>query len=113
VHWDWIHLGAIVLVVLTFMLTMVIAWLVWRDGYVRGWRAARTNPPLCPNCKYNLSGLTHCRCPECGTEYRLDHLWRTPVVAEKSTTDNAPEKVQQSRAHVEAPLSIRKVSQGS
>lgn len=80
-RFDWIHAGAILLVLLTLGVTALGAALVWRNGYVRGWRAPRTNPPLCPRCKYDLSGLSHCRCPECGTEYRLDELWNRPVVA--------------------------------
>jgi hypothetical protein len=28
----------------------------------------------CPNCDYNLTGLTENRCPECGSEFDLDEL---------------------------------------
>jgi len=71
----WIQAGVIVLVVLTAALTLLAVFLIWRDGYLRGWRAARSSPPTCPRCGYNLSGLTHCRCPECGAEFALDQLW--------------------------------------
>ncbi|MCH7813522.1 MAG: hypothetical protein IID40_05825, partial [Planctomycetes bacterium] len=27
-------------------------------------------PPSCPNCGYNLTGLTSPRCPECGVVFR-------------------------------------------
>ncbi len=83
-HFDWIHAGALLLVVLTLGVTALGVALLWRNGYVRGWRAARSNPPLCPTCKYDLSGLPHCRCPECGTEHRLDELWRKAVIAPRS-----------------------------
>ncbi len=71
-----IGLGVVVLVVLTVGVTGLAAILIWRNGYLQGWRNARKASPLCPKCGYNLSGLTQCRCPECGTEYRLDKLWR-------------------------------------
>ncbi|MDB5294009.1 MAG: hypothetical protein JWL69_5250 [Phycisphaerales bacterium] len=29
---------------------------------------------VCPNCEYNLTGLTSTRCPECGTQFTLDEL---------------------------------------
>jgi len=75
---SWIHAGVALLVLLTLLLTALAALLLWRDGYTRGWRAARARPPICLQCGYNLSGLTHCRCPECGREYTLESLWRTP-----------------------------------
>lgn len=73
---DWVSAGVALLVVLTAAVFLVAAFLLWRHGYVRGWRAARKGPPICMKCGYNLSGLTQCRCPECGTEYRIEELWR-------------------------------------
>lgn len=72
----WIVVGVGVLVMLTLGVTALAATLVWRNGFVRGWLAAREAPPLCPKCGYDLSGLSQCRCPECGAEYRLEELWR-------------------------------------
>ena len=74
-----IDIGVLVLVVLTVGVVMFFAFLLWRNGYVRGWRAARDVPPTCPDCGYNLSGLTQCRCPECGAMYEIDKLWRTAI----------------------------------
>ena len=94
-HFDWIHAGALLLVILTLVVSLLGAALLWRDGYVRGWRASRSHPPICPKCKYVLSGLTHCRCPECGTEYRLDQLWRSAVIAQGDpavTTGRSPQE---------------------
>jgi len=80
-NWPWwIDVGVSLLVVLTGGVTALAAFLLWRDGFRRGWRRAREAPPMCPRCGYNLSGLSLCRCPECGSEYRLDELWKTPVV---------------------------------
>ena len=84
----WVDAGVVLLVVLTAGLTLFAAFLLWRDGYRRGWRSAREMPPTCPKCGYNLSGLTQCRCPECGTEYRLDELWRTPVSSKREKSKN-------------------------
>ena len=72
----WLEFGVIILVGLVGVVVLFAAFLVWRDGYVKGWRRARAAPPTCPQCEYNLSGLTACRCPECGTEYRTDELWQ-------------------------------------
>lgn len=69
--------GVFVLVVLTTGLAVMGLYMLWRNGYVRGWRASRQAAPLCLKCGYNMSGLSHCRCPECGNEYRLDELWRS------------------------------------
>jgi len=83
-NWPWwIDAGVTLLVVLTCGVTALAALLLWRDGFRRGWRRAREAPPTCPKCGYNLSGLTQSRCPECGSEFRLDELWRTPVVGAK------------------------------
>ena len=86
----WVEAGVGVLVVLTVCLVLFVFFLVWRDGYGRGWRAARIKPPICLSCGYNLSGLTQCRCPECGTEYRLDELWQTPIVSKPPRSEVSP-----------------------
>ena len=78
---EWINAGVALLVVMTAGLTLFVVFLIWRHGYARGWRQARGEAPMCPQCGYNLSGLTQCRCPECGTEYRLEELWRTAVLS--------------------------------
>jgi len=75
---EWlVYVGVFFLVALTAGVTLLVLWLVWRNGFVRGWRHARKDAPCCPVCGYNLSGLTHCRCPECGKEYQLEQLWQT------------------------------------
>jgi len=92
----WIDVGVIVLVTLTVGVTLLAVYLIWRDGYIRGWRSGRATPPTCPRCGYNLSGLTQCRCPECGAEYRLDDLWKAYILfrsqgAKRETTaDDCP-----------------------
>lgn len=59
--------------------------LLWMVGCVRLWqespseRAARiaaagVSTALCPVCKYDLSGLTNLKCPECGNEFTLGRL---------------------------------------
>jgi hypothetical protein len=74
-----IYAGVVLLVALTAGLTVFAAYAVWRAGFAQGWRRAREAPPTCQKCGYNMSGLRHCRCPECGVEYDLDQLWRAPV----------------------------------
>lgn len=76
---DFVSIGVLLLVLLTLVVAALFVFLVWRNGYVRGWRAARETPPTCPTCGYEMTGLTQCRCPECGREYTLEELWRTPV----------------------------------
>ena len=89
-----VEAGVWLLVGLVSALSLFAAFLLWRNGYVRGWRAARERPPTCPNCQYNLSGLTQCRCPECGTEYRLEELWAAAVVHEKKCEPASPNAAQ-------------------
>ncbi len=97
---DLLTMGVALLVLLTAGLALLAAFLVWRDGYVRGWRSSRTRPPACPSCGYNLSGLTRCRCPECGTEYSIDELWQSILPLGKS-----------SPRHVESTQPVRKGQQ--
>lgn len=101
---DWVTIGVIVLVGLTLVVTLLAVFLVWRDGYVRGWRAARCKPPTCPDCGYRLTGLSQCRCPECGASYTLDQLWKAAIIDKDRNSDrnsaNGPPKrvaVHQSR----------------
>jgi hypothetical protein len=75
-----IPIGVGVLVLLTIGVTVLaLVWFVWRFGYAAGWRTARQAAPQCPRCGYSFVGLTQCRCPECGTEFSLDEIWRTPL----------------------------------
>jgi len=85
----WIDIGVLALVVVTGGVVALFAFLVWRNGYVRGWQAARDVPPTCPACGYDLSGLTQCRCPECGATYEIDKLWRTSIQRRRSKNDVA------------------------
>ena len=90
---EWLTIGALLLVGLTAGVTLLVATLIWRSGYKRGWRLARNAPPTCPACGYNLSGLSACRCPECGTTFVLETLWRSPVFLRgdrKQETDERP-----------------------
>ncbi len=73
----WIVVGVGVLVVLTAGLALMGVGLVWRSGFVRGWRASRSAPPNCPQCGYNMTGLTECRCPECGQRFSIDQILAT------------------------------------
>lgn len=59
-------------------LTALAAWpimaiLVWRESPEE--RDSRAAVVSCPDCGYNLRGLSECRCPECGRQYTLDELY--------------------------------------
>ncbi len=69
--------GVFVLVVLTVALALSALLIVWRNGYVRGWRAAGRQEPRCPECGYDLTGLRRCLCPECGHQPTLEQIART------------------------------------
>ncbi len=52
--------------------------LIWREDRVeRRDRLSGLSSGVihCPNCGYNLTGLEHARCPECGTRYTLNELF--------------------------------------
>ncbi|RJP35414.1 MAG: hypothetical protein C4547_09425 [Phycisphaerales bacterium] len=90
---DIIDVGVLLLVVLTIVVAALFAFLIWRNGYIRGWRASRRNQtPMCPACGYNMAGLSHCRCPECGRTYSLDSLWRAYLF---KTDPRIPQAVRQ------------------
>ncbi|MFQ5413699.1 MAG: hypothetical protein ACE5E6_04490 [Phycisphaerae bacterium] len=102
----WITIGVFVLLLLTIGVVVLAAALLWRDGFKRGWRRARHAPPVCPGCGYNLSGLTQCRCPECGRTYRLDELWQTPVpraAVSAGAEKNATNTVEKATNTIDAP----------
>lgn len=45
---------------------------------------------LCPNCRYDMTGLREAKCPECGATFTLDQLhraWRPDhaILSERST----------------------------
>jgi predicted amidophosphoribosyltransferase len=39
-----------------------------RCGHCKLRLSISVEEPVCPNCRYNLHGLTEARCPECGCE---------------------------------------------
>ncbi len=91
-----ITVGVALLVVLTLLLTLLVVFAIWRDGYRKGWRKAREKPPICGDCGYNLSGLTHCRCPECGREYTLDRLWQIAIYSRRPAKTEIEHKIEPS-----------------
>lgn len=65
--------GGIALNTATIVALMGFLWsIVWVPrGYVRFIRGRRRRIGLCPNCRYDLAGLTSDTCPECGSV--VDH----------------------------------------
>jgi len=61
---------------LAILLWVVFTIFIWRESPAE--RAARLKTSaggvVCPNCGYNLTGLTATRCPECGTQFTIDEL---------------------------------------
>jgi hypothetical protein len=63
-------------------LTAAVLWIIgticiWRETVAE--RAARISRAgvdtlVCPNCGYNLTGLSEARCPECGSRFTIDEL---------------------------------------
>jgi len=73
-------LVALVMIGFFFILVPAICvWFMfayWRSARDHAWRRFMRPAPLCPKCGYNLTGRTDTHCPECGTTYTLDELWR-------------------------------------
>jgi hypothetical protein len=89
-----IVVGVFILVVLTTGLALLGLFLIWRNGFVRGWRASRSAKPKCPRCGYDMTGLTHCRCPECGRESRIEDIMTSlPEVSMESWRRSGDRKV--------------------
>ena len=62
-------------VLLIVVPAVLYAFAAWRSGKRTAWRRRRRPFPICPLCGYAMRGLTHARCPECGTQYTLEQLW--------------------------------------
>jgi DNA-directed RNA polymerase subunit RPC12/RpoP len=59
------------------LLWLVATCFIWRESPEE--RAARLSDAsrgaiVCPNCGYNLTGLSGTRCPECGKQYTINEL---------------------------------------
>lgn len=52
------------------------AFWIWRSGKRAAWRRFTQEGPRCPACGYSLKGLHEAKCPECGSSYTLDELWK-------------------------------------
>lgn len=71
----------------------VVTWLastalIWRE--TKGERAARlqklgVSAIACPNCQYNLNGLSAAQCPECGSKFTLDQLFAAAIQSRRQT----------------------------
>ncbi|MCG8407257.1 MAG: hypothetical protein MI923_18825 [Phycisphaerales bacterium] len=66
-------------------MTWGVIWLastviIWRETtFERARRLSQVSKSTiaCPKCGYNMTGLNHARCPECGTQYSLDEMLMT------------------------------------
>jgi len=74
------------------LLWLVATVLIWRETVTERFERIRyfgDNALICPNCGYNLTGLTTCTCPECGSEYTLDELVRSQPTNEANQIERA------------------------
>lgn len=71
---DWIDSMSLTLPLLAAGAYMIATAWIWRECVGLGMTFDRPCP-LCPQCGYNMTGLTHARCPECGQSYTLDRLF--------------------------------------
>ena len=63
--------------ILAIVLWLIATVLIWRETPAeRALRLAASPSSVvsCPNCGYNLTGLTESRCPECGSKFTLNEL---------------------------------------
>ncbi len=78
-----------------FSVVAPLLWLpatvfVWRESPAeRATRVAGREAITCPNCGYNLTGLSAARCPECGTGYTLDELLARQPCAHAAEVEDA------------------------
>jgi hypothetical protein len=60
------------------LLWLVATAFIWRENRTERAERVRSGPNhqalVCPNCGYNLTGLSIARCPECGAQYTVDEL---------------------------------------
>jgi len=59
------------------LLWIVSTCFIWRENReerTERLRAVNENTLVCPNCGYNLTGLSESRCPECGEKFTLNEL---------------------------------------
>lgn len=66
--------AGIVLITLLVMIVWVIVWIETPAERTKRLSVYGIAKALCPNCRYDMSGLTNLRCPECGQEYSLGGL---------------------------------------
>jgi hypothetical protein len=74
---DGSSFGAFIAEVVAMLLWVIATVFIWRETAVeRAQRVARSSGSAiaCPNCGYNLTGLSESRCPECGSKFTLDEL---------------------------------------
>jgi small-conductance mechanosensitive channel len=63
--------------VLTIILWLIATVFIWRETAAERAeriKGASESAVTCPNCGYNLTGLSESRCPECGSKFTLDEL---------------------------------------
>jgi predicted amidophosphoribosyltransferase len=62
---------------LLWLATTAIIWRETKDERIARLKMLGINAVACPNCGYNLTGMTTTTCPECGSQYTLDQLYAT------------------------------------
>ena len=63
--------------ILAIVLWLIATVLIWRETPAERAQRLAASPASaisCPNCGYNLTGLTESRCPECGSQFTLNEL---------------------------------------
>ena len=57
-----------------WIITTVFAWRETLEERAARLGGAGRDAIVCPNCGYNLTGLSAARCPECGRQYTINEL---------------------------------------